>query len=90
MFDKYDVAVKVNIYVFKQIILLFSQTNALADDEISLTFSCLDFVNTNVQAYFKGILFHYYKDFPCILIYCWKGNIIENLNLLNKKKSEVT
>ena len=58
--------------------------------DISLTFSCLDFFNTNVQAYFKGILFHYYKDFPCILIYCWKGNIIENLNLLNKKKSEVT
>ena len=38
-----------------------------------------------MQAYFKGILFHYYKEFP----YFWKGNILENLNLLNKKISEV-
>ena len=26
------------------------------------------------------------KTFP---MYCWKGNILENLNLLNKKNSEV-
>ena len=38
-----------------------------------------------MQAYFKGILFHYYKEFPHICIYFWKGNILENLNLLKKK-----
>ena len=54
-----------------------------------LTFRSLGFFNTNMQAYFKGILFHYYKEFPYICIYFWKGNILENLNLLNKKISEV-
>ena len=53
------------------------------------TFRSLDFFNTNMQAYFKGILFHYYKEFHYICIYFWKGNILENLNLLNKKISEV-
>ena len=42
----------------------------------------LDFVYTNVHAYFKGILFHYYYDFPYICLYCWKGNILKNLYLL--------
>ena len=59
-------------------------------DKIKLTFRNPDFFNTNMQAYFKGILFHYYKEFPYICIYFWKGNILENLNLLNKKISEVT
>ena len=56
----------------------------------SLTFRNLDFLKTNVHAYFKGILFHYYQDFPYICIYCWKGNILENLYLLEKFFSEVT
>ena len=55
--------------------------------EYFLTFRNPDFFNTNMQAYFKGILFHYYKEFPYICIYFWKGNILENLNLLNKKIS---
>ena len=42
------------------------------------------FFSQNVRPYFKGILFHYYKDFPYICIYCWKGNILENFKLLNK------
>ena len=76
-----QVSIQCNLWTNKELPIGFSLVK---------TFRNLDFLKTNVHAYFKGILFHYYQDFPYICIYCWKGNILENLYLLEKFFSEVT